>query len=115
MGSGKDLSIGQRLSLGFGVILTILVTVAGLGVNRLASVQATLRAITQINNQETLHVNDMEDRLGDLATSIRELVLLSDGAEIVEARREAMRASRIAQAVEWIAEGKTRNWKYQAC
>ena len=34
---------------------------------------------------------------------------------IVEARREATRASRIAQAVEWIAEGKTRNWKYQSC
>ena len=34
---------------------------------------------------------------------------------IVEAKREATRASRIAQAVEWIAEGKTRNWKYQAC
>ena len=36
-------------------------------------------------------------------------------AWIVEARREATRASRIAQAVEWIAEGKTRNWKYQNC
>ena len=34
---------------------------------------------------------------------------------IVQARREATRAARIAQAVEWIAEGKTRNWKYQAC
>jgi uncharacterized protein YdeI (YjbR/CyaY-like superfamily) len=34
---------------------------------------------------------------------------------IVEARREATRASRIAQAVDWIAAGKTRNWKYQAC
>jgi uncharacterized protein YdeI (YjbR/CyaY-like superfamily) len=34
---------------------------------------------------------------------------------IVEAKREATRASRIAQAVEWIAEGKTRNWKYQDC
>ena len=34
---------------------------------------------------------------------------------IVEAKREATRESRIAQAVEWIAEGKTRNWKYQAC
>jgi uncharacterized protein YdeI (YjbR/CyaY-like superfamily) len=32
---------------------------------------------------------------------------------IVEARREATRAARIAQAVGWIAEGKTRNWKYQ--
>ncbi len=32
---------------------------------------------------------------------------------IVQARRAATRESRIAQAVEWIAEGKTRNWKYQ--
>jgi uncharacterized protein YdeI (YjbR/CyaY-like superfamily) len=34
---------------------------------------------------------------------------------IGEAKREATRAARIAQAAEWIAEGKTRNWKYQAC
>ncbi|MFL6697445.1 MAG: YdeI/OmpD-associated family protein [Vitreoscilla sp.] len=34
---------------------------------------------------------------------------------IVQARREATRASRVAQAAEWIAQGKTRNWKYQNC
>ncbi len=34
---------------------------------------------------------------------------------IVEAKREATRASRVAQAAEWIAQGKTRNWKYQNC
>ena len=34
---------------------------------------------------------------------------------IVEAKRAATRESRIAQAVEWISEGKTRNWKYQGC
>ena len=34
---------------------------------------------------------------------------------IVEAKRAATRESRIVQAVEWIAEGKTRNWKYQNC
>jgi uncharacterized protein YdeI (YjbR/CyaY-like superfamily) len=32
---------------------------------------------------------------------------------IVEAKREATRAQRIATAVGWIAEGKQRNWKYQ--
>jgi hypothetical protein len=32
---------------------------------------------------------------------------------IVEAKREATRTSRIATALEWIAEGKTRHWKYQ--
>ncbi|HTV82578.1 MAG TPA: YdeI/OmpD-associated family protein [Acidobacteriaceae bacterium] len=32
---------------------------------------------------------------------------------IVEAKREKTRAERIAMAVDWIAEGKQRNWKYQ--
>ena len=32
---------------------------------------------------------------------------------IDEARREETKAKRVAQAVEWIAEGKGRNWKYQ--
>ncbi len=32
---------------------------------------------------------------------------------IVEAKRDETRARRIATAVEWIGEGKQRNWKYQ--
>lgn len=32
---------------------------------------------------------------------------------ITEAKREETRQKRIATAVEWIAEGKQRNWKYQ--
>jgi uncharacterized protein YdeI (YjbR/CyaY-like superfamily) len=34
---------------------------------------------------------------------------------IVEAKREQTRAKRLAQAVEWMAEGKRRNWKYESC
>jgi len=34
---------------------------------------------------------------------------------IAEAKREETRDKRIAQAIEWIAEGKPRHWKYQAC
>jgi uncharacterized protein YdeI (YjbR/CyaY-like superfamily) len=34
---------------------------------------------------------------------------------IVEAKQEATRARRVAQAVEWIAEGKARYWKYEKC
>ncbi len=32
---------------------------------------------------------------------------------ITEAKTEATRARRLAQAVEWMAQGKTRNWKYE--
>jgi uncharacterized protein YdeI (YjbR/CyaY-like superfamily) len=33
---------------------------------------------------------------------------------ITEAKREETRAKRVAQAVEWLAEGKARNWKYES-
>ena len=34
---------------------------------------------------------------------------------IAEAKQPATRAKRIATAVEWLSEGKRRNWKYQNC
>jgi uncharacterized protein YdeI (YjbR/CyaY-like superfamily) len=34
---------------------------------------------------------------------------------IVDAKRDETRGHRIAQAIEWIADGKQRNWKYQDC
>jgi uncharacterized protein YdeI (YjbR/CyaY-like superfamily) len=34
---------------------------------------------------------------------------------ISEAKQEATRAKRIATAVEWLAEGKKRHWKYENC
>jgi uncharacterized protein YdeI (YjbR/CyaY-like superfamily) len=34
---------------------------------------------------------------------------------ITEAKRDETRAKRIAQAIEWLAEGKKRNWKYEKC
>lgn len=34
---------------------------------------------------------------------------------ITEAKRPETRGKRIAQAVEWLSEGKKRNWKYENC
>jgi uncharacterized protein YdeI (YjbR/CyaY-like superfamily) len=34
---------------------------------------------------------------------------------ITEAKREETRAKRLATAIQWIAEGKPRNWKYMNC
>jgi uncharacterized protein YdeI (YjbR/CyaY-like superfamily) len=36
-------------------------------------------------------------------------------AWITEAKREETRASRVTQTVDWLAEGKRRNWKYENC
>ena len=34
---------------------------------------------------------------------------------ITEAKREETRRKRLSTAVEWLAEGKRRNWKYESC
>ena len=34
---------------------------------------------------------------------------------IAEAKRDETRDNRVAMAMEWIAEGKSRNWKYEKC
>jgi uncharacterized protein YdeI (YjbR/CyaY-like superfamily) len=34
---------------------------------------------------------------------------------ITEAKTEATREKRLSQSIEWIAEGKKRNWKYEKC
>jgi uncharacterized protein YdeI (YjbR/CyaY-like superfamily) len=34
---------------------------------------------------------------------------------VAEAKREETKQKRVAQAVEWMAEGKSRNWKYENC
>jgi uncharacterized protein YdeI (YjbR/CyaY-like superfamily) len=34
---------------------------------------------------------------------------------ITEAKREETRSKRLSQAIEWLAEGKRRNWKYENC
>jgi uncharacterized protein YdeI (YjbR/CyaY-like superfamily) len=34
---------------------------------------------------------------------------------VADAKRPETREKRIATAVEWISEGKQRNWKYQNC
>ena len=34
---------------------------------------------------------------------------------IAEAKQEATRQKRIADALEWLSEGKRRNWKYESC
>lgn len=34
---------------------------------------------------------------------------------VTEAKRDETRAKRLAQSVQWLAEGKRRNWKYENC
>lgn len=38
-----------------------------------------------------------------------------DYLEWITGAKEATRAKRLATAIEWLSEGKRRNWKYEKC
>ena len=64
---------------------------------------------------------DLREALAGNAAAARTFAGFPEGQRrdyvdwIVEAKRPETRARRLAQAVEWLAEGKRRNWKYEAC
>lgn len=64
---------------------------------------------------------DLKAALAKSAAARRTFEALPPGQQreyvdwIAGAKRETTRASRLAQAVEWLAEGKRRNWKYESC
>lgn len=64
---------------------------------------------------------DLKTALADNAAAASTFESFSPSAKreyvdwIVGAKSDATRQKRLAQAVEWMAEGKKRNWKYEKC
>lgn len=69
--------------------------------------------------QEPVPPADLLAALSPQARTTFEAFTLSQRREyvdwIVEAKRAETRSRRIAQAAEWLAEGKPRHWKYRDC
>jgi methyl-accepting chemotaxis protein len=77
-----NLKIGARLGLGFGLVLLLLVAVAGLGLSRMSQINAAVNDITQANNPETRLAVEMRLNINRVGAAIRDLVLLTDEAEM---------------------------------
>ena len=89
-----NLKIGLRLGIGFGVILTLLLCIAALGITRMAKIQQNLEEIASINNLELALANTMGSKVRDISLYTRNMVLLTDSAEINKEQKkiEAARA-----------------------
>jgi methyl-accepting chemotaxis protein len=100
-----NMKVGTRLSLGFGVVLALLLLVSMLGVFNMSTIHAKLERIVNENAVKTELVQNMSESVHIVARVVRTVVLLTDEAAI-RAEMEKVRESRAVynKAVEALAK-----------
>jgi methyl-accepting chemotaxis protein len=72
----KNLKVGIRLAMGFGLVLILLGAVAWLGVSRMAIIQYHLELITKDDAVKVTYANEMRRDVLDESVAMRNVVLL---------------------------------------
>lgn len=73
-----NLKIGVRLGLGYGLVLALLVGVAGLGINGMSRSNEALHHVVDINGTKLLKLEDMSESVHIVSRVVRNIVLLHD-------------------------------------
>jgi methyl-accepting chemotaxis protein len=77
-----NLKIGTRLGIGFGLVLTLMVALALLGLSRMAHIQQSLNGIVDDNNLQIKSIIEMRQSVMNVALTSRNMVLTTDADEI---------------------------------
>jgi len=78
----NNLKIGQRLGLGFGLMVALLLLVAATGLADMASINTLVRRIVDQNNVRLDAATSMRDAQRRIAVGIRDVILTSDEAGV---------------------------------
>ena len=76
----KNLRIGVRLTIGFGLVLALLAIIAGLGISRMAGIKDKLDTVVNENNVKIAAANAMRGQINVIARAVRNLAMTSDAA-----------------------------------
>ena len=72
------MKVGQRLGLGFSLVLVLLVAVTVVGIMRMAQIQDRLDHVVSVNNVVTRLVVDMRNNVSERLNSLRTLTLMTN-------------------------------------
>jgi len=103
--SMKHLKIGQRLALGFGIVVALMVAVLATGISALSGMRDTIDTIVNDNNMKIEAVTDLRDAERQLAIAVRDLTLVTDEQAMQQADgRMAAASDKYAQAMAVLQE-----------
>jgi methyl-accepting chemotaxis protein len=88
----KNLKIGTRLGMGFGIVLLLLAIVAAVGINGMNHVKRALDGVVDTNVYKMNLVQDMSESVHIVSRVVRTVVLLSEPAAIERELKKAMAA-----------------------
>ncbi len=81
----KHLKIGQRLALGFGIVVVLMVAVLATGLSALSGMRDTVNEIVNDNNVKIGAVTTLRDAERQLAIAVRDLTLVTDAQAMQQA------------------------------
>ena len=78
----NHLRIGQRLAIGFGIVISLLVLLAGLSYTRLASLNTEMATLVHLRYANTVSANAIKDEVNQAGRGMLGALVLSDPAQI---------------------------------
>ena len=93
-----NMGIGQRLAIGFGVVITLLVLLAGLSVMRIASLDKEMAATVDQRYPKTVAANKIKSDVSDATRSMLNVLVMADPGQVKKelANIQARNASAMA-------------------
>jgi len=74
----KNMKIGKRMALGFGLLLAIMVGLIWQGISSMTGIQKNLERIVTINNVRIELANDCNDQISVVSVNLRNIIMESD-------------------------------------
>ncbi|MBG6222066.1 methyl-accepting chemotaxis protein [Janthinobacterium sp. CAN_S1] len=75
-------SVGTRLAIGFGITFALTITLTGLAMNRVGSIDQTLSRVNDVNNVKQRHAINFRGSVHDRAIAVRDVVLATDDTAV---------------------------------
>ena len=78
----RNIRIGQRLTLGFGLVITLMILLAGLALVRIQNLSSETTELVDVTYPQTVVANQMKANLNEISRSMLSVLVMSDEEQI---------------------------------